>query len=149
MDRMKPSLHGSLTPLSRRLAAGLFLEIWPPWAIGTLLVGGVTVLACRLFVPAAAPFLRWFWLGPLAAALPALFLCWRRRYRESELVGIADWLGGGRGLLLAVYERGDAAWAASPSVHASLALALPRLKLRRVAGVLPALAFLAVTLWLP
>ena len=146
---MRPSLRDSLRPLSRRLAAGLILEIWPAWAAGGLLVAGLIALACRLFVPAAAPYLYLLWLVPVAASVPALVLCWRRRYREADLVAIADWLGGGRGLLLALHERADDNWAASPMAAASLQAPLPRLRPRRLAALVPAAAFLAAALWIP
>ena len=149
MDQMRPSLRHSLRPLSRRLAAGLVLEIWPAWAIGGLLAAGLTALACRLFVPAADPYLYLLWLAPILASAPALMLCWRRRYREPELVAIADWLGGGRGLLLALHERADDSWTASPIAAASLNAPLPRLRLHRLAALIPAAAFLFAALWVP
>ena len=146
---MRPSLRQSLRPLSRRLAAGLVLEIWPAWAVGGLLLAGLIALACRLFVPAAAPYLHLLWLVPIAASIPALVLCWRRRYREADLVAIADWLGGGRGLLLALHERADDRWTASPMAAASLQAPLPRLRPQRLAALVPAAAFLAAALWVP
>jgi hypothetical protein len=149
MDQMGSSLRVGLRPLARRLAAGLALDIWPGWAIGSLLIAGVIALACRLFFPAASPYLHLLWLAPIAATVPALLLCWRRRYREHDLVAIADWLGGGRGLLLALHERGDASWAASPIAAASLNAPLPRIRPHRLAAVIPAAAFLAAALWVP
>lgn len=149
MDQVHPSFRRALRPLSRRLMAGLFLDIWPPWAIGSLLAAGVMALVCRLFVPAAAPYLQWLWLAPLVGSLPALLLCWRRRYLAPDVVAIADWLGGGQGMLLALHERDGSGWATSPHVASSLSARLPRLRPQRLAVIVPATAFLAIALWLP
>ena len=99
--------------------------------------------------PRGGSLLHLLWLAPIAASVPALVLCWQRRYRESDLVAIADWLGGGRGLLLALHERADDRWTASPMAAASLEAPLPRLRPQRLAALIPAAAFLAAALWAP
>ena len=70
MTSVPVPLRRRLRRLARRLTIGLFLDVWPPWATVSLLAAGLVALACRLFVPAAAPYLSWLWLAPLAAAVP-------------------------------------------------------------------------------
>lgn len=84
--------------LARRLAIGLFLDVWPAWAVGSLLLGGLVALVCRMFLPGVASNLHWIWLAPILAALPALLVCLRRPYRPSEVAALADWLNGGHGM---------------------------------------------------
>ena len=142
------SLDPLVRRLSRRLTIGLFLELWPNWAVASLLVAGLLALVCRLFAPAAAPYLAWLWLAPLVAAIPALILCARRKHRPDEVVAVADWLNGGDGLLLTLMERQDEAWAARLDKASSFTL--PRLRpWRRLAWLPAALAFLGVALALP
>jgi hypothetical protein len=63
---------------------------------------------------------------------------------------VADWLGGGHGLLLTLLEAPDRAWAASPMLEQVSRFPLPRLRpWRKLAAVPAALAFLAAVLWLP
>ena len=136
--------------LARRLTFGVFLDIWPAWAVGALLVAGLVALVCRLFVPPAAPFLSWLWLTPLVAILPAAFLCARRSYRPAEVVAVADWLNGGQGTLLALHETHDPSWSNSALAARASTFTLPRLRpWRRLAALPPALAFMAASLWLP
>src|SRR5262245_12621482 len=150
MPTMPESVTPALRRLSRRLALGLFLDVCPAWAVGGLLVAGLVALACRLFVPAAAPFLHWLWLMPVAAILPAAFICRRRSYRPGEVVAVADWLNGGLGTLLTLHETNDASWTDSALAARASAFALPRLRpWRRLAMVPPALAFMAATLFVP
>ena len=112
-------LHVSVSPLlrrlARRLAAGLFLDVWPPWATGSLLAAGVTALACRLFVPSSAQHLPWLWLAPLLSLAPALVICVRRAYRDEDVAALADSLSGGHGLLLTLTEHPDRRWAHAPA----------------------------------
>jgi hypothetical protein len=147
MHEPSVTVHRAIRRLSRRLTLGLFLDVWPRWAVPAVLGAGVVVLLCRLFAPAAAPYLRWLWLVPLVAAVPACFV---RRYQPSEVAAIADWLSGGHGLLLTLHETGDAAWARSPLLQRSSAFAPPRLRpWRRLAPLAPALVFLTVASALP
>lgn len=151
---MPPELPASVRPLlrrlARRLALGLFLDVWPGWAAASLLAAGLAALACRMFFPAASPWLPWLWLAPIVTAAPALVLCVVRAYRPADVVAVADWLSGGRGLLLAMLETGDPAWLESPALAHAAAFSLPRLRPWRRLRVLPvAIAFLAVVLLLP
>jgi len=148
MTSVPLSRHPQVRRLSRRLAIGLFLDVWPNWAVASLLLAGLVALVCRLFAPAAAPYLAWLWLSPLVTAIPVLILCVRRKHRPDEVVAVADWLNGGHGLLLTLMERPDEAWAGRLDEASSLAL--PRLRpWRRLAWLPGALAFLAVALSLP
>jgi hypothetical protein len=150
MHTMPVSVQTALRRLARRLAIGLFLDVWPAWAVGALLVAGLVALACRLFVPAAAPFLHWLWLTPVVASLPALVVCFRRAYRLNDVVAVADWLNGGQGTLLALLETNDPAWAESALAERASVFSLPRLRpWRRLAALPPALAFMAASLWIP
>jgi hypothetical protein len=129
---------------------GLFLDVWPGWTAASLLAAGLLALVCRMFVPGAAAGLRWLWLAPLLTILPALVACVRRAYRPAEVVAVADWLSGGQGLLLTLQETPDRAWADSPGLEAAAGLTLPRLRpWRKLAPILPALAFLVVAMLLP
>jgi hypothetical protein len=142
--------RAGLRRLARRLAIGLFLEVWPGWAVAGLLLSGIGVVVCRLFFPKVAPDLPWLWLAPLVAILPALVVCSRRWYRPEQIVAIADWLGGGNGLLLTLHENPDPRWTDAPIVEAASRFALPApAPRRRLAPLAPACAFLAAALWLP
>ena len=147
---MPVSVEPALRRLARRLALGVFLDVWPAWAIASLLIAGAVALACRLFVPAAAPRLPWLWLAPVLATVPAAILYIRRPYQPADVVAIADWLTGGHGMLLTLHEHDDAAWAASPVIERAATLSLPRLRpWRQLAPLVPAAMFLAIALWLP
>lgn len=148
MTSVPVSLRPHLRRLARRLTIGLFLDMWPIWAVASLLLAGLLALVCRLFVPAAAPYLAWLWLAPLVAAVPVLILCVMRKYRPAEVVAIADWLNGGHGLMLTLMEHMDEAWGGR--LERASTIALPRLRpWRRLAWLPVALAFLAVALSLP
>ena len=147
MNEPSLTVQHAVRRLSRRLSIGLFLDAWPAWAVPAVLSAGLVVLVCRLFVPGASRYLPWLWLAPVIAALPACFV---RRYQPSEVVALADSLAGGHGLLLTLHVPGDAAWAASPLAEQWSVFTLPRLRpWRRLAPLVPALAFLAAVLWLP
>jgi hypothetical protein len=144
------SVQPPLRRFARRLAIGVFLDVWPAWALASLLLAGVTALVCRLFVPSAAPFLSWLWLAPVVATIPALVIVWRRAYRPAEIVALADSLAGGDGLLLTLLERHDPAWESSRLLEPVSRLAVPRLRpWRRLALLAPAIAFLSIALLLP
>jgi hypothetical protein len=139
-----------LRRLARRLAIGLYLDVWPAWAAGALLLAGVVTLMCRVFLPAASSFVTWLWVAPILAACPALVICYRRSYSPSDVVTLADSLTGGTGTLLALFETGDAAWRESALAAAASAVTLPRLRpWRRMAIVWPAAAFMAAAFWTP
>ena len=147
---MPASLRPDLGRLRNRLRIGLFLEVWPRWAIASLLVAGTITVVCRMFVVRAAPFVPWLWLAPIVAAIPVLVVCWRRAYRPVEIVALADSLGGGHGLLLTMFETNDDGWRQSPLVERAAAYVLPRFELRRtLAALMSAAAFLAVAMSLP
>ncbi len=150
MNDMPVSVRPALRRLARRLAIGLFLDVWPSWAVASLLLAGLVALVCRMFVPGAASRLHWLWLAPVLTALPALVVCIMRAYRPAEVVALADWLTGGQGMLLTLLETNDLAWAESPLVEHASTFSLPRLRpWRKLAPLPPALAFLATVLWLP
>ena len=147
---MPVSVRPALRRLERRLALGLFLEVWPAWAVASLLLAGLVAVVCRLFVPAAASGLQWLWLTPVLSALAALLMCVKRRYRPAEVVALADWLSGGRGMLLTLFETNDPAWTASALAEHASTIPLPSVRpWRKLAPVLPALVFLVAALWLP
>ena len=70
MNHMPESVRPALRRLARRLAIGLFLDVWPRWAAAGLLLAGVVAVVCRMFVPAASAALPWLWLAPVVAAVP-------------------------------------------------------------------------------
>ncbi len=148
MSSVPVSLRPRLRRLARRLTIGLFLDVWPIRAIASLLLAGLVAVVCRLFLPAAAPYLAWLWLAPFVAAVPVVIFCVMRGYRPDEVVAIADWLNGGHGLMLTLMEQQDEAWAGR--LDEASTFALPRLRpWRRLAWLPAALAFLAVALSLP
>src|SRR3954466_13952166 len=102
MTAMPADARGRLKQLSRRLAAGVFLDAWIPSTIGALMVAGIAALVARIFVPAVRGALRWCWIVPGRAIVPAAVVCWRRAFSPADVVAIADWLGGGNGILIAV-----------------------------------------------
>jgi hypothetical protein len=128
----------------------MFLDVWPTWAVGSLLMAGVVVLICRMFVPQAARALPWLWLGPLVAFLPVAVLCAVRRYRPAEVAALADSLGGGQGMLLTDIDYGESAWSTSPLLASAVSFPMPHLRpWRKLAPLLPAGLFLAAALWVP
>lgn len=150
MNQLPGRIRPGLKRLGRQLAIGLFLDVWPAWAIGSMLAAGMIAITCRLFFPAAAPHLAWLWLAPALSLIPALFVCFMRRYRPGEIVALADSLGGGQGVLLTLTERDDPRWAESPLVEQALKFAVPQLRpWRRLAALPVAAAFLMIGLWLP
>jgi hypothetical protein len=150
MNVMPVSFDKPLRRLARRIAIGLFLDVWPTWAVASLLLAGFVALICRLFVPSAAPRLPWLWLTPVLAALPALAICVRRAYRPDEIVALADSLTGGHGTLMALHETNDLAWRESVLAARLSTIPLPRLRpWRKLAILPPALAFMAAAFWLP
>jgi hypothetical protein len=150
MNRDPSTIPAVLKRLRRRLAIGLFLEIWPAWTIASLIAAGTIVVACRMFVASAAPYLIWLWLLPVLTAIPALVICVRRAYAPTDVAAIADWLGGGRGALLTWFETTDPAWSETPLIQHAATFPLPRIRLRLAqTAVIPALVFLAVAFLLP
>jgi hypothetical protein len=150
MPDVPASLQPAVRRLQRRLALGLFLDVWPPWAAAALLAAGCIALACRILVPDASPYLLWLWAAPLAAAVPALAICVARAYRAGDVVALADWLSGGQGVLLTLFERDEPAWIDQPLVRRAATVPLPRLRpWRRLSLLVPAAAFFAVALLLP
>lgn len=150
MSSVSPTLPAALSRLRRRLAVGLFLDVWPGWAIGSLIAAGTIVIVCRMFFAGAAPYLGWLWWLPVLAAIPAAVLAVRRAYAPADVAAVADWLGGGQGALLTWFETADPAWKDSPLIRQSAAFQLPKIRLRRAhMAVLPAFAFLAAAWVLP
>ena len=147
---MPPTIPAVLKRLRRRLAMGLFLEIWPVWATASLIVAGTIVVVCRMFVPYMAPYLAWLWLLPVLTAMPAAAICVRRAYAPADVAAVADWLGGGRGAFLTWFETADPAWSQSAMIRQAAAFQLPRLRLHLTQmAIVPALAFLVVAWLLP
>jgi hypothetical protein len=150
MNEIPVPVRSWLRRFQRRLTAGLFLEIWPRWAVASLLLAGVTTLVCRQFFAAASDALPWLLLAPACAVVPAAIMCAFRAFRQQQVVALADSLAGGHGLLLALMERRDQAWAASPLLERLSRMSLPRVRpWRALLPVAPALVFLAVALLLP
>jgi hypothetical protein len=148
------SVPASLVPItrrfSRRLRIGLFLEAWPHWAAGALLAAGCAALVCRLFVPAADPYLNWLLAAPALAILPAAVITVRRAYQPEQILAIVDAMTGGDGAVLTLAERPDQAWSHAPQIGRAAHVALPRFRpWRRLLVVVPALAFLVIALLLP
>jgi hypothetical protein len=150
LARTPESLRPALTRLRRRLTLGLFLDVWPAWSAVGLVIGATAVLLCRMFVAPAAPFLPWLWLVPVLTAIPAFAVSLARTHRADQVAALADWLSGGQGLVLTMFERDDRAWSESPLVERASRLPLPHLRLARPLALLalPAL-FLAIALLLP
>ena len=149
-DRVPASLVPIVRRFSRRLRIGLFLEAWPQWAAGALLGAGSAALVCRLFFPAADPYLYWLLAAPALAILPAAVISIRRAYRPEQVLAIVDALTGGDGSVLTLAERHDQAWSQAPQIGRAAHIALPRFTpWRRLAVVAPALAFLVIALLLP
>jgi hypothetical protein len=150
MTDLPASVRPLLRRLSRRVAVGLFLDIWPRWAIFTLLIAGTAALVCRIFFADAEGFLPWLWITPVLSAIPALYLCVRRAYRPAEIVALADWLGGGQGTLLTLLEKQDPAWAEAPAIATLSQIPLPRLNpWQKLGPVVAALLFLSIALFVP
>src|SRR3954468_20028764 len=150
MTDLPDPIRRRLRRLARRLALGLFLDIWPRWAAAALLVAGLAALACRLLVPAASGRLYWLWIAPAIAVLPAAAVFRARAFRHEDLLVAADSLAGGHGTLLAVDETRDTRWNDSPALARASAFPLPRLRpWRALRPMLAAAAFLAVALALP
>jgi len=149
-DRVPASLIPIVRRFSRRLRIGLFLDAFPQWAAGALLAAGCAALVCRLFVPAADPYLFWLLAAPALAILPASVLSIRRAYRPEEVLAIVDALTGGDGAVLTLAERHDQAWSHASQISRAAHAALPRFRpWRRLTIVVPALAFLVIALLLP
>ena len=151
IDDMPESVRPSLRRLARRLAIGLFLDVWPAWAIASLLVAGSAALVCRLFFAGAASWLPWLWLAPLLAAVPALVIAFVRAYRPAEVVADRR-LAGRRSRHAADAARDER------SRVGRVAAARARLDASRCRGCVRGagwrrcrrrLAFLACALWLP
>lgn len=150
MTDFPTSVRPLLRRLARRIALGLFLEIWPRWAVAALLLAGTAALLCRMFFSQAAGLLPLLWMAPILAALPAIYLCIRRAYRPSEIVVLADWLSGGQGTFMTLLEKRDPAWNDSPAVESLSRISLPRLKpWRKLGPVMAAAIFLSITLFVP
>src|SRR3954462_2884320 len=128
MTAMPADARGRLKQLSRRLAAGVFLDAWIPGPIGAPMVAGIAALVCRIFVPAAAGAVRWFRIAPVLAIVPAAVVCWRRAFSPADVVAIADWLDGGNGMHIVVAETGDAACLGSAPLARASSFPLPRLR---------------------
>lgn len=136
--------------LSRRLHLGQFLETWPRWAAGALLVSGGIALFCRVLVPAAAPYVYWLLAAPVVATVPAIVICVRRAYRPADVLALADALTGGGGLVVTFAERHDKAWGTADQMVRAASLRLPRLRpWRQLLIIVPAFAFLLAALYLP
>ena len=146
MKDLPASVRPILRRLKRRVGLGLFLEIWPRWAIGSFLIAGTVGLICRMFFVGAAPLLRWLWIAPVLSTIPVIFLCVRRAYRPAEIVALADSLSGGHGTLLTLWETHDAAW----SVKNLTQFEMPRLRpWRKLGSVFVSGIFLLIALLVP
>jgi hypothetical protein len=110
MSPFPDPVRSVLRRLRYRLDIGVFLDIWPCWAVAGLLLAGIVVLICRLWFPGAAFGLPLLWIAPIIAGIPALIQSARHFYRPDHIAAIADSLSGGQGTLLALLETQDPAW---------------------------------------
>jgi hypothetical protein len=150
MTDLPAAVRPPLRRLTRRIALGLFLEIWPRWAVGAFLIAGTAAVVCRMFFAQAAGWLPYLWIAPMLATLPAIYLCIRRAYRPSEIVVLADWLSGGQGTILTLLEKQDPAWNDAPAVEALSRISLPRLNpWRKLGPVMASAIFLSIALFVP
>lgn len=150
MTDLPAAVRPVLRRLTRRIALGLFLEIWPRWAVGAFLIAGTAALVCRMFFVQAAGFLPFLWMAPILASLPAVYLCIRRAYRPAEVLVLADWLSGGQGTLLTLLEKRDPAWNNAPALETLTKISLPRLNpWRKLGPVMAAAIFLSIALFVP
>jgi hypothetical protein len=150
MNPLPVPVASVLRRLRRRLTIGVFLDIWPRWALGSLLSAGVFALSCRLFLPRAASALNWLWLAPVIASIPAMLLTLSRSYRPEQIAALADSLNGGEGTLLAVLEIQDSSWVSSRAIAGFSQFPMPRLRVwRKLCAIVPAAAFLATALMMP
>jgi cell division protein FtsB len=144
MTDLPASIAPLLRRLTRRIAVGQFLEVWPRWATASLLIAGTLALISRIFFASAGFLLPWLWLAPLLATIPAILFCLRRAYRPAEVAALADSLSGGHGTLLTIFETGANAWSTA------VTFPMPRLRpWRKLAPVLAAALFLVVTMFMP
>jgi hypothetical protein len=150
MKDLPASVRPTLRKLARRVAVGHFLELWPRWAISSLLLAGTIALICRIFFSSVSSLLGWLWLLPLFSIIPVLFLCIKKSYRPAEIAALADSLSGGRGTLLTVLETKDARWTQAEAFDDLKQLSMPRLKpWRKLAPVLASALFLLTAFLLP
>ena len=150
MTELPASVRPILRRLARRIAVGLFLEIWPRWAVGSLLIAGCVALVCRIFFSSAAPFLPLLWMAPLLSVIPVVILCARSAYRPSEIAAIADSLSGGHGTLLTLFETKDSQWSRAATLDSLNRLAMPRLRFwRGLSPIVVSAFFLLTALLLP
>jgi hypothetical protein len=149
MPQPSASARHALRRLGRRLAIGLFLDLWPLWSAVALGLAATGALICRMFVPTAAPVLPWLWLVPAVVAVPVVVISLRRVYRADQVAAIADWLSGGQGILLTLLEKPDRAWSESALAERGSQVPLPNYRLRPLLVLVPAAIFLAVALRLP
>ena len=144
MTNLPASIGPLLGRLKRRLALGLFFEIWPRWATASLLVVGTLALLSRIFFASAAFMLPWLWIAPLLATVPALILSFRRAYRPAEIAALADSLDGGHGKLLTIFETGTG------HPFALSQFRMPRLRpWRKIWPVFAAALFFLTTILMP
>jgi hypothetical protein len=150
MTDLPAPIRRRLKGLARRLAIGLFLDIWPRWMAAGLIAAGLAALVCRVLVPRASPYLPWLWIVPAIAVVPAAILCRLRRFRHDDVVAAADSLAGGSGTLLAIAETRDSRWHDTAVLARASAFELPRLRpWPRLKPAVASAAFLAAALAVP
>jgi len=150
MTDLPASVRPILRRLARRVAVGLFLEIWPRWAVGSFLIAGTAALVCRIFFSNAAPFLPFLWLAPLISIVPVIIVCARRAYHPIEVAALADSLSGGQGMLLTLLETSDPTWARAAALENLKRLRMPRLRVwSRLGPILASAIFLVTALLVP
>jgi hypothetical protein len=150
MNNLPDPVQSVLHRLRYRLALGVFLDVWPRYAVAGLLLAGIVTLTCRLWFPGAAVRLPLLWIGPAIAGIPVLIQSARHFYRPDQIAAIADSLNGGQGTLLALLETQDPAWMDGYGIKEFSTFPFPRfLVWRRLAMLVPAASFLAIALLLP
>jgi hypothetical protein len=149
MPYTRTKVGPAVARLRRRLAVGLFLDVYPRWAATALVCAGTVAVICRLFVAGAAAVLPWLWLAPMLVLPPVFVVCYRRAYTPDQVAAIADSLAGGDGLLLTLNEIADARWI-SALENGARGFELPRWRLMpAIRVVVPLVLFLAIALFLP
>ena len=108
---LPPAVSERITALRRILFRAAFLERLTATAVWVFFAAGLVVLGVRMAVPSLASLLPWLLLSAPLTALTAALLARSQRPSSDVLITLSDILGSGGGLLMAVAEHQDRAWA--------------------------------------